>query len=389
MAGITDKLLSIGKRGTLTTLKSPGKAVGAESLKIEQSLNWPTDSKVAFSICSVYEGGENSGKEIPGTYTEWTGILNTEDGSIDNLHLEQGNDQDYSPGGNTRVMIHISVTVWEHLMSALRGIMNLDGSLKKSPVETALQVKPVDLIPDHVVAGTGLITVVSGLICSISDMTYYLGGVRYTKTGIPNKTFAATKDTYCFIDAAGTITYLEVANNAAAPTPPANSILFAWPSANGTTIQAVHLRNRTTEKVGLIKRVKNFIDVSQGATSSSIYNALPSFSCNMLAGYTYKISVELPSMSSDRTGQQTITLQMRDNNGTGGTLICSANLFFAGDGAFRSESMHLSGTYDATSTGEKTFYLRISTNPGSGFTTYSYGDIALLVECVGLTSESA
>ncbi len=134
MASITDKLLSIGKRGTLTTLKAPGKEIGVPSLSIVQPLNWPTDSKVAFSIRRVNIGGENDGKEIPGTYTEWTGIVNAIDGSIDNLSLEQGTDQDYPPGAGTEVMIHISVTVWEHLMSALRGIMNNDGTLKTEAI---------------------------------------------------------------------------------------------------------------------------------------------------------------------------------------------------------------------------------------------------------------
>lgn len=130
MASTLDKLLSIGKRGTLTTLMAPGKPIGADSLRLVQSINWPTDSKVAFSIRRVNIGGENDGKEIAGTYTEWTGILNAEDGNIDSLNLEQGTDQDYPPGTGTQVMIHISITVWEHLMAALRGIMNLDGTLK-------------------------------------------------------------------------------------------------------------------------------------------------------------------------------------------------------------------------------------------------------------------
>lgn len=79
---------------------------------------------------------------------------------------------------------------------------------------------------DYIVPGTGVIAVSSGLTCTISDITYYINGIRYTKTGISNKTFTASKDTYCFIDTAGNITYSEVANNAAAPAAPANSICF-------------------------------------------------------------------------------------------------------------------------------------------------------------------
>lgn len=92
-----------------------------------------------------------------------------------------------------------------------------------------------------VLPSTGVVAVSSGLTCTISDITYYISGIRYTKTGIPNKTFTASKDTYCFIDTAGTITYTEVANNAASPVAPANSILFAVVVTNASAVVNIYL----------------------------------------------------------------------------------------------------------------------------------------------------
>lgn len=140
MASITDLLLSVGKRGTLTKLKAPGYSIGSTSLKIEDAANWPTDSRVAFSMRKVYIGGENNGKEVLGTYTEWTGIVNAEDGSIDSLQLQEGVDQDYLPGEETQVMIHVSVTAWKLLMQGLRKTLNLDGTLKMSDATVASSV---------------------------------------------------------------------------------------------------------------------------------------------------------------------------------------------------------------------------------------------------------
>lgn len=259
MASITDLLLSVGKRGTLTTLKPPGKPVGAESLKIEQSLNWPTDSKVAFSIRQVNVGGENDGREIEGTYTEWTGILNTEDGSIDNLHLEQGDDQDYPPGDGTEVFIHVSVTIWEHLMQALRNVITMDGKLKKSAVDTALGTSVdqrwKETFTDYIVAGTGVVTIVSGTTIATANITYYIDGVRYIKTEIANKVLTPTKDVYRFINKLGVITEIEKTIGDSAPSTPIDSILMDMTTTGATTVASVSLRSR-----GAIKQ--NNIDMS-------------------------------------------------------------------------------------------------------------------------------
>ena len=84
----------------------------------------------------------------------------------------------------------------------------------------------------------------SGLVGTFSDITYYINGFRYQKTGIPNKTYTASKDTYVFIDTNGVVTYSEVANGATAPSTPASSILVAVVVTSAGAITSVSIKNR-------------------------------------------------------------------------------------------------------------------------------------------------
>jgi len=90
------------------------------------------------------------------------------------------------------------------------------------------------------VASGGVIAISAGLVATISNIVYYIGGKRYTKSSIANKTFTASKDTYVDIDTTGTITYTEVANNAASPSLAANSIRIAIIVTNGTTLTVIN-----------------------------------------------------------------------------------------------------------------------------------------------------
>ena len=127
------------------------------------------------------------------------------------------------------------VTEWANNLANVLGVSHMDdGSL--TPIK--------ELFADNIVPGTGVVAIVSGLTVSISNIAYYMGGVRLTKTSIPNKVLTATKDTYCFIDTAGTITYSEVTVGATAPATPASSILFAVITTNGSTATLISLRGR-------------------------------------------------------------------------------------------------------------------------------------------------
>ncbi len=97
---------------------------------------------------------------------------------------------------------------------------------------------------DFIVSRTGVVAQTTGLTASFSNITYYINGYRYTKSSIANKTYTASKDTYIFIGTNGNITYTEVANNAAAPTTPTNSILVAVVVTSASAITSVGLKNR-------------------------------------------------------------------------------------------------------------------------------------------------
>lgn len=253
-----------------------------------------------------------------------------------------------------------------------------------------------ELMPDCVVPGTGVIAVSSGLTCTISDITYYMSGIRLTKTSIPNKTFTASKDTYCFIDTAGTITYTEVTVDAAAPATPANSILFAIVRTNGSNITRIRLANRgavegnqidwSSRQIGAVKVINTYIsNVAQGATGGAGWNGYNNFTAYVISGYSYKFSFTLPSMGSDRNGQHSISISTTENADGSGALIGNAVLYLNGDGSYRSGAIVFTGVFNATSTGYKTFYNRMDTNPGGGFTTYSNGFLMIVVECIGKT----
>lgn len=240
---------------------------------------------------------------------------------------------------------------------------------------------------DYIVPGTGVIAVSSGLTCTISDITYYINGIRYTKTGISNKTFTASKDTYCFIDTAGTITYTEVANGADAPSLPANSIFIGWVEANGSAVTGIHLRNRGTEKVGLVKKADTSV-TTQGATSGAAWNGLSSIKAHLVAGYRYKISFSAADVSTDGSGQHAAYLHVRDTNISGAILARSCISFYGSD-TYRNGQFTGFGYFDATVTGSKTFFFAFSTSPASGFNIGFNSAGVVSVECVGLTSESA
>lgn len=111
-----------------------------------------------------------------------------------------------------------------------------DGTLSTDPLRTALFF-------DHVVSG-GVIAQSAGLVGTFSNIVFYLNGRRYSGTSIANKTYTASKDTYVDItgnsDGSVTVTYTEVANNAASPALATNNIRLAIVVTNGSAITSVN-----------------------------------------------------------------------------------------------------------------------------------------------------
>ena len=136
------------------------------------------------------------------------------------------------------------LTEWaNNLFNILSEAHNDDGTLKNTSLDAFL--KPSDIVPDCVSSG-GVVAISSGLTGTLSDMVYYIGGLRYTKTGIPNKTYTASRHTYIYIDAAGTITYTETAIGAAVPSTPANNLLVAMVTTGASYLSSWTKYNRNT-----------------------------------------------------------------------------------------------------------------------------------------------
>lgn len=167
------------------------------------------------------------------------------------------------------------------LAEDLEDALNINGNLTQYTDE---------LFADSVVRGTGEVTAVSGREASISNITYYINGIRLTKTGIPNKTFTASRDTYCYIDTAGNITYVEAAQHAgAAASPPANSILFAIVLTGATTITRVYHHNFDSS------RVPHLFELTSTSASggAGAYAGIAGMTATVIIPETREYSVEL------------------------------------------------------------------------------------------------
>ena len=117
-----------------------------------------------------------------------------------------------------------------------------------------------------ILPNTGIITQSSGLIGTFSNINYYISGKKYSKTSIANKTYTATKDTYVFINASGTVTYTEVTVGAAAPATPANSVLVAVVTTNASAITNITLPNHAPITASKL----DFTTFWAGATSNYV-----------------------------------------------------------------------------------------------------------------------
>lgn len=144
MASMSDKLLKVGDPGTITTLEAPGKDIGASSLQLTSSANWPNGETVIFSLAK-YDVGSN--KRIDGSYTVWKGIVS---GSvINNLQLVHGSDQQYEAGGGVRAMIGVSSALHNSIVEGLLVSHNPDGTIRSgaAPIERLENVDINTAIP--------------------------------------------------------------------------------------------------------------------------------------------------------------------------------------------------------------------------------------------------
>jgi len=113
-----------------------------------------------------------------------------------------------------------------------------DGTLSADPVRTILPT-----LATCIVSG-GTLAQSAGLVGTFSNIVFYLAGRRFSGSSIANKTYTASKDTYVDItggsDGSITVTYTEVANNAASPALAANYIRVGIVTTSGAAITNVN-----------------------------------------------------------------------------------------------------------------------------------------------------
>ena len=104
--------------------------------------------------------------------------------------------------------------------------------------EAKMTSRPSEFLADFIYSG-GAVAQSAGLTGTFSNIVYYIGGIRYTATSVPNKTYTASKDTYVDIGTDGTVDYNEVANGAASPSLSASHIRVAKVVTSGAAITSV------------------------------------------------------------------------------------------------------------------------------------------------------
>lgn len=124
MPAITDKACKVAIAGSETTLASPGKALGAASIKLADASGWPTATGIIFAMRRV----DNKGIFVPGTYTEWGGVLAGD--TISGLTGTPlfGTDQPYAADGLTQVYLPVSASLWNRLIDLILAQHNQDGT---------------------------------------------------------------------------------------------------------------------------------------------------------------------------------------------------------------------------------------------------------------------
>lgn len=282
----TDKFTKVGNPGTATTMSAPGYTDGvSNAMQVGSTTNWNTDTKVVYAVdrAQIVNGVE---ERIAGSYNEFEGIV-TGANTISNVVRRFGTPQNYPAGSLTRVYIPVAATRENDMVEGLAQDHNLKGNhksltddnnnewLERGQVASAVnQVKVTNAITataprldasgddaavdiymggkgtgvahaenpelmSNFVASGGVVAISAGLITTMSDIVYYIAGKRYKKTSIANKTHTASKDVYVDINAAGTLTYSEVANGAASPALVAGNIRLAKVVTAAATITSI------------------------------------------------------------------------------------------------------------------------------------------------------
>lgn len=119
---LNDKFRKTGA-ATVTTLSAPGKALGASSITVGSTTNYPTDAGKIIAIRQV----DTNGELVAGTYTEWKATVASATGlTIDPIPV-YGNDQVYPAGSTTQVYIPLSSFAHNEMIDAILEEHNQSG----------------------------------------------------------------------------------------------------------------------------------------------------------------------------------------------------------------------------------------------------------------------
>lgn len=122
-AASTDNFIKVGE-STATTLSSPGYTIGATSINVASTTNWPTDTGVLFAIDEV----DAAGARVSGTYNVFAGVVSGAT-QISSLSYVGGDaNRNYSAGATTRVYVHVGADRIDRLVDGILTEHNQDGT---------------------------------------------------------------------------------------------------------------------------------------------------------------------------------------------------------------------------------------------------------------------
>lgn len=149
---ITDKLTYVGLPGSATYFAAPGHIIGSDSDTLQAWIGWPAGA-VHYD---VYTTELDNGKEVvkPGTRTQWKAVHDGS-GSLSDVTLKNGTDQNYPSGPNNKVVITHSAIRENEMVEALLTEHNQDGTHKNITTNTMVTTGNVTIGGTLTIGGTG------------------------------------------------------------------------------------------------------------------------------------------------------------------------------------------------------------------------------------------
>jgi len=130
-ASTTDKFKKVGA-STVTTLASPGKALGATSINVGSTTNYPTDTGIVIAIREV----DSNGELVAGTYTEWFATVSSATSLAIDAAPAYGSDRVYTAGSTTQVYIPTSAKAQNDLIDGILAQHTQTGGHKSITTDT-------------------------------------------------------------------------------------------------------------------------------------------------------------------------------------------------------------------------------------------------------------